>query len=161
MPLIDRIGIDIGIKHSVEDGLRWAAAHGLHYVDFRLDTGPEAFVAFTPERCAALRTQAEADGITIGLHTLSAVNIAEYAPYLAEAADHYLRTYIDIAKALQCGLGRCPCRLSFHQRCGAAQSGRPGALKARGRLCGSPGRALAARESELGARARGSPLSRP
>ena len=25
MPLIDRIGIDIGTKHSVEDGLRWAA----------------------------------------------------------------------------------------------------------------------------------------
>ena len=54
MPLIDRIGIDIGIKHSVEDGLRWAATHGLHYVDFRLDTSPEAFDAFTPERCAAL-----------------------------------------------------------------------------------------------------------
>ena len=50
MPLIDRIGIDIGIKHSVEDGLRWAATHGLRYVDFRLDTGPEAFDAFTPER---------------------------------------------------------------------------------------------------------------
>ena len=71
----------------MEDGLRWAATHGLRYVDFRLDTGAEAFDAFTPKRCAALRTQAEAAGITIGLHTLSAVNIAEYAPYLAEAAD--------------------------------------------------------------------------
>ena len=50
MQLIDRIGIDIGIKQSVEDGLRWAATHGLHYVDFRLDTSPEAFDAFTPER---------------------------------------------------------------------------------------------------------------
>ena len=30
MPLIDRIGIDIGIKHSTEDGLHWAATHGLH-----------------------------------------------------------------------------------------------------------------------------------
>ena len=87
MQLIDRIGIDIGIKQSVEDGLRWAAIHGLHYVDFRLDTSPEAFDAFTAERCAALRTRAEDDGITMGLHTLSAVNIAEYAPYLAEAAD--------------------------------------------------------------------------
>jgi sugar phosphate isomerase/epimerase len=103
MQLIDRIGIDIGIKQSVEDGLRWAAAHGLHYVDFRLDTSPEAFGAFTAERCAAIRTRAEADGITIGLHTLSAVNIAEYAPYLAEAADHYVRAYIDIAKALHAG----------------------------------------------------------
>ena len=83
MQMLDRIGIDIGTKHSVEDGLRWAATHGLHYVDFRLDTSPEAFVAFTPERCATIRTQAETAGITIGLHTLSAVNIAEYAPYLA------------------------------------------------------------------------------
>ena len=103
MPLIDRIGIDIGTKLSVADGLRWAAAHGLHYVDFRLDTGPEAFDAFTPERCAALRTQAENAGITIGLHTLSAVNVAEFAPYLAEAADQYVRAYIDIAKALNAG----------------------------------------------------------
>src|ERR1051325_4558407 len=103
MQMIDRIGIDIGIKHSVEAGLRWAATHGLRYVDFRLDTGPEAFAAFTAERCAALRAQAEGAGITLGLHTLSAVNIAEYAPYLAEAADHYLRTYIDIARALQAG----------------------------------------------------------
>ena len=53
MPLIDRIGIDMGAKLSVEDGLRWAAAHGLRYVDFRLDTGPEAFAAFTPARCAS------------------------------------------------------------------------------------------------------------
>jgi sugar phosphate isomerase/epimerase len=68
-----------------------------------LDTGPEAFSAFTPERCAALRTQAEAAGMTMGLHTLSAVNIAEYAPYLAEAADQYLRASIDIAKALHAG----------------------------------------------------------
>src|SRR6266436_448172 len=85
MQIIDRIGIDIGIKKSVEDGLLWAAAHGLHYVDFRLDTSPDAFVAFTSERCEAIRTRAEADGITIGLHTLSAVNIAENSPYLAEA----------------------------------------------------------------------------
>src|SRR5882724_2194581 len=103
MQIIDRIGIDIGIKKSVEDGLLWAAAHGLHYVDCRLDTSPDALVAFTSERCEAIRTRAEADGITIGLHTLSAVNIAEYSPYLAEAADHYLRAYIDIAKALNAG----------------------------------------------------------
>jgi hypothetical protein len=77
MQIIDRIGIDMGIKTSVEDGLRWAAAHGLHYVDFRVDTGPEAFAAFTAARCAAICTQAEAAGITLGLHTLSAVNIAE------------------------------------------------------------------------------------
>ena len=103
LPLIDRIGIDIGTKLSVEDGLRWAATHGLRSADFRLDTGPEAFAAFTPARWAALRTQAANAGMTMGLHTLSAVNIAEYAPSLAEAADQYLRAYIDIAKALHAG----------------------------------------------------------
>lgn len=90
MDIIDRIGIDIGVKKSVEDGLSWAAIHGLRYVDFRLDTSSDAFAAFTPTRCAALRSRAEANGITMGLHTLSAVNIAEFSPYLSEAADHYL-----------------------------------------------------------------------
>ncbi|HEY7494645.1 MAG TPA: sugar phosphate isomerase/epimerase family protein [Candidatus Tectomicrobia bacterium] len=101
--IIDRIGIDIGVKKSVEDGLTWAAAHGLRYVDFRLDTSPDAFATFTSARCDAIRARAEASGITIGLHTLSAVNIAEFSPHLAEAADHYLRAYIDIARALNAG----------------------------------------------------------
>ncbi|MBM3226013.1 MAG: TIM barrel protein, partial [Candidatus Tectomicrobia bacterium] len=103
MEIIDRIGIDIGIKMSVEDGVRWAATHGVRYLDVRLDTGPEAFAAFTPARCEAIRAQAEAAGVTLGLHSLSAVNIAEYSPYMAEAADRYLYGYIDLAKALQAG----------------------------------------------------------
>ncbi len=103
MAIIDRIGIDIGVKKSVEDGLQWAAEHGLRYVDFRLETGPDSFTAFTPAYCDAIRRQATESGITLGLHTLSAVNIAEFSPHLAEAADHYLRTYIDIGKALNAG----------------------------------------------------------
>lgn len=103
MAFIDRLGIDVGVKLSVEDGLRWAATHGVHSLDVRLDTGPEAFADFTPARCAALRAQAESTGVTLGLHTSSAVNIAEVAPFLAEAADQYLRAYIDLAKALNAG----------------------------------------------------------
>jgi sugar phosphate isomerase/epimerase len=95
-----RIGIDIGVKRSVEAGITWAAENGVHYVDFRLDTGPDSFAAFTPERCEAIRDHADARGVTVGLHTLSAVNIAEFSPHLAEGADQYLRTYIDIAKAI-------------------------------------------------------------
>src|SRR5262249_52994122 len=68
MPLINRMEIDIGIKHSAENGLRWAAAHGLHYVDFRLDTGPEAFDAFIPDCRAPLGTQREAAGVSSGLN---------------------------------------------------------------------------------------------
>jgi sugar phosphate isomerase/epimerase len=103
MDIIDRIGIDMGVKMSLEDGLTWAATHGLHYVDFRLDTGPTSFAELTPARCNALREQAAQAGITIGLHSLSAVNIAEFSPHLAEAADRYLCSYIDIAKALNAG----------------------------------------------------------
>ncbi len=99
----ERIGIDIGVKKSVEDGLDWAEENDLHYVDFRLETGPDSFAALTPGRCAAIRQRAEAIGLTIGLHTLSAVNIAEFSPHLDEAADQYLRTYIDIAQALNAG----------------------------------------------------------
>ena len=73
---------------------------GVRYVDFRLETDPTSFAAFTSQRCEAIRQRAEQSGITIGLHTLSAVNIAEFSPHLAEAADHYLRAYIDIAKAV-------------------------------------------------------------
>jgi hypothetical protein len=54
LPLIDRIGMAMGMQHAVEDGLRWATPHGLRYVDVRLDTGSEVCDAFTPERCAAL-----------------------------------------------------------------------------------------------------------
>ena len=60
-----RIGIDIGVKKSIEDGLEWAETHGLRYVDFRLETGPDSFTALTPARCAAIRQRAEAVGITI------------------------------------------------------------------------------------------------
>lgn len=100
MTIKDRIGIDIGVKKSVEEGITWAAENGVRYVDFRLETGPDSFAGFTPERCEAIRAQAQASGITVGLHTLSAVNIAEISPHLAEGADQYLRTYIDIAKAI-------------------------------------------------------------
>ena len=54
MPLIDRLGMESGMQHVVADGLRWAAPHGRHAVDGRLDTSPEACDAFTPERCAAI-----------------------------------------------------------------------------------------------------------
>ncbi len=100
MDIKHRIGIDIGVKKSLEDGLTWAAENGIRYVDFRLETGPTSFAELTPERCGAIRDRADQAGITIGLHTLSAVNIAEFSPHLAEAADHYLRAYVDIAQAI-------------------------------------------------------------
>ena len=34
--------------------------------------------------------------VHLGLHTLSAVNVAEYSPFVAEAVDRYLRGYVDV-----------------------------------------------------------------
>ena len=36
----------------------------------------------------------------LGIHTLSAVNIAEFSPYMSEAVDAYIRANIDLGKQL-------------------------------------------------------------
>jgi sugar phosphate isomerase/epimerase len=96
MNLRDRIGIDIGRRLKLEDGIEWAAKNGVRYVDIQLDTAANALTMFDDRRAEAVRTLCEKHGIRLGLHTLSAVNVAEYSPYVAEAVDQYLKGYIDI-----------------------------------------------------------------
>jgi sugar phosphate isomerase/epimerase len=103
LTLTDRIGVDIGRKLGVEEGLAWAAENGVKYVDFEVDRAPNAIEDFTPERGAAIRESTAASGIHVGLHTLSAVNIAEFSPHLRDAADRYLEFYIDLAAMLGAG----------------------------------------------------------
>jgi len=98
--LRDRIGIDIGSRMPVEEGLDWAARHDVRYVDFQLDKGRNAVTQFDEARCAAIRETCAARDIHLGLHTLSAVNIAEYSPFLSEATDAYLRAYVDVGAML-------------------------------------------------------------
>ena len=95
--LRDRIGVDIGRKLRLEDGIEWAARNDVRCIDIQLDTGENAFTRFDDARAAAVRAACERHGIHLGLHTLSAVNVAEYSPLLSEATDAYLRAYIDIA----------------------------------------------------------------
>ena len=42
MNLIDRIGIDVGRKLTLEDAVEWAAEHRVRYIDIQLDTGHNA-----------------------------------------------------------------------------------------------------------------------
>ncbi len=98
--LRDRIGVDLGRHMILEDGLTWAAEHQVRYVDIQLDTGANAFTKFDDARARAIRDCCERDGIHLGLHTLSAINVAEYSPLVSEAVDAYLRAYIDIAPRL-------------------------------------------------------------
>jgi sugar phosphate isomerase/epimerase len=95
MNLRDRIGIDLGRKIRLEEGIDLAAAHGVRFVDVQLDTGENAFDRFDAPRCKAIRAACERHDIALGLHTSSAVNVAEYAPLVSEAVDRYLRAYVD------------------------------------------------------------------
>jgi sugar phosphate isomerase/epimerase len=104
--LRDRIGIDLGGRRRLEDGLAWAAAHDVHYVDACLEGAPDhpnAPATWTAERAAALRATCERHEIRLGLHSSSAVNVAETSPLLADAAEHYLRAYLDLAGRLGAG----------------------------------------------------------
>lgn len=101
MNLRDRIGVDIGRKLSLEDGVAWAAAHAVRFVDVQLDTGANALGTIDEPRAAALRAACEQHGIHLGLHTASAVNVAEYAPYVGDAVEQYLRAYVDAACRLR------------------------------------------------------------
>lgn len=107
-----RIGVDLGARMPIEQGLDWAATAGFQHLDIRLgDTGNE-FSSFDGARILAVRERLEGHGLRLGLHTLSAVNMAETAPYLSEATENYLRTYVDLAGPL--GAGWIVVHAGFH-----------------------------------------------
>jgi len=100
MDLRDRIGIDVGRKLSIEDAIDWAHDNAVTYIDCQIDIEPNALGSFDEARCHAVREQAAAKGIHLGLHTLSAVNVAEMSPFLDRAVDAYLEAYVDAAVLL-------------------------------------------------------------
>ncbi len=101
MNIRDRIGVDCGRKLSVEDAVQWAIDNDVRYIDCQIDVEPNALQSFDERRCTPLRERCAANGIHLGLHTLSAVNISEYSPFVDEAVDAYLRAYIDACALLQ------------------------------------------------------------
>ena len=96
MSLRDRIGIDLGRKIRLEEGVEWAAKNAVRYIDIQLDTHDNALTTIDDRRAAGIRSACEKHGVHLGLHTLSAVNVAEYSPYVSDAVDQYLRSYIDV-----------------------------------------------------------------
>jgi sugar phosphate isomerase/epimerase len=112
MTLRDRIGVDVGRKLRLEDAVAWAAEHRVRFVDVQLDTGANALGTIDHARAAAVRAGCERDGIRLGLHTASAVNVAEYAPLVGDAVDRYLEAYVDAAVLL--GAGWIVVHAGFH-----------------------------------------------
>src|SRR5256714_1424595 len=103
MSLCDRIGIDIGRKLPLEEAVEWAAQHQVRFIDLQLDTGANALGAIDEARATAARAACDKHGIRLGLHTASAVNVAEYAPYVGDAVEQYLKAYVDAAVRLGAG----------------------------------------------------------
>jgi sugar phosphate isomerase/epimerase len=104
MNLKDRIGIDLGRKVALEEGVAWAAKNGVRFIDCEIDSAPNELGSYLEgPRAAAVRAACEKHGVRLGLHTLSAVNIAETSPFVSTAADEYLRAYIDAAARLGAG----------------------------------------------------------
>jgi sugar phosphate isomerase/epimerase len=102
MPTIrsDRIGIDVGGKLALEQAIDWAAVNNVGLIDIQLDTGANLVTGFDAARAHAIRRSCDHHDIRLGLHTSSAVNVAEFAPLVREAVDAYLRAYIDAAVLL-------------------------------------------------------------
>jgi len=100
--LFDRIGVDINQKLLLEQAVDWAVDHAVPYIDLCLDQTPELLERGS-SRLKRAREKLEDAGIRLGLHTLSAVNIAETSPFVTSAADAYLAAYMDAAKKLGAG----------------------------------------------------------
>jgi sugar phosphate isomerase/epimerase len=112
MTLRDRIGVDVGRKLRLEDAVAWAAEHQVRFIDVQLDTGANALGTIDGKRAASVRAGCELHGIHLGLHTASAVNVAEYAPFVGDAVDRYLEAYVDAASLL--GAGWIVIHAGFH-----------------------------------------------
>ena len=101
MSLADRIGFDAGTTR-LEDALEWAGANDFFYVDFNADAGPNHMDTWSAGRVRSIRDLAERYDVHLGLHTLSAVNVAEFSPRVARAVDEYMRANIDLANRIGC-----------------------------------------------------------
>ncbi len=75
----------------------------MRIIDVQLDGGDNAFTRIDAARATRIRDRCERDGIQLGLHTSSSVNVAEFAPLMGEAVDAYLKAYVDAAAALGAG----------------------------------------------------------
>ncbi len=98
--LRERIGVDLGRRSRIEEGLAAAVQHGVRWVDVKIDVAPNAVESLTDERVAAIRKTCETHGIHIGVHTMSAVNTAEVAPHVRDGVDRYLTGHMDACKRL-------------------------------------------------------------
>ena len=86
----------------LEQAIEWAVEHDFRRVDFNADHVANYPATFSAERVRFIRHLAASHGITLGIHTSSAVNMAEITPVMATAADTYVRENLELAHKLGC-----------------------------------------------------------
>jgi sugar phosphate isomerase/epimerase len=100
MNLRERIGVDLGQRNKIEDGIQAAISHGVKYLDLKIDVAPNAIETLTDARVKGIRQSCERYGIHVGIHTMSAVNVAEIAPHVRDGVERYLKGHMDACKRL-------------------------------------------------------------
>ena len=103
MPELARFGTNAPRQRALEDTLEWAAANRFGWVDFNADAAPNGVRDFDAARVGRVRDLCRRHGLKVGIHTSSAVNNAEVAPYVGDAVDDYLRANVELAARLGCG----------------------------------------------------------
>lgn len=98
-----RIGVDLNRRIGLEPGIEWARERSIRYLDICLDPDPVLMTDRGRDRLEAAGARLRENGMVLGLHTLSAVNMAESSPFLSDAMDAYLAAYIRAAKTLGAG----------------------------------------------------------
>lgn len=84
----------------LEQAIQFAVEHGFSRVDFNADNAANYPGTFTPERIARVRALVADHGVRVGIHSSSAVNMAEITPVMAAAADEYVRQNLDLSRAI-------------------------------------------------------------
>lgn len=98
MSLRERIGIDVGNRFSIQNAVEWAAANDVYHLDVKL--WQRISDGISADEAEQIRETCSNNGIQLGLHTDSAVNMAENRPFVDDATDEYLFAYIDAAENL-------------------------------------------------------------
>jgi sugar phosphate isomerase/epimerase len=96
----ERIGVDVGVSEQFtpREAVEWAAENDVKYVDVSLEErGSLHPDEYSEEDVEVVESLREEHGISLGLHTNSATNMAETSPYVDDATDEYMQAYIDIA----------------------------------------------------------------
>ena len=98
--LRNRIGIDLGTEMTIKKSIEWAMNNDVKYIDVCLDEHlsdpPENFSRdkdWIIEKC-------NKHDISLGLHTVSSVNVASTAPYVSEGVDNYLQAYLEVGESI-------------------------------------------------------------